>query len=637
MSCKKCHTAISYNADIGKYLLRDNNGREAYSTLISDSLIHGYSTLLAIQDVFISDESLEPQPIDKRKLVEEIEPEYVPCFILEIEYDIASITDLDVLETLVPCQSLYYSAAKFLQKGVTSPNSHFCAKVCATEEYTPVEDFADITHVASENYDDCAIIPDPGYIFYSPLNIFGVDAEGKASFKGVFTKDYPGIEPATHKIEFVTASVTEFSYFGICPQGISAYSGITAYVGSRGEIFAGIPSSICVPLCASAAGVYSSSYNHNTIAKALNAYPDRLLITNSIFPEWAFGNKSLDFALPIGNSQRCGFRDPVNGRFYYLNQYETEPIFSQSVIDDSTIVPGPVPYKNAIDAIRQPDIDNEFGDFAIYTHIIKQGVPELRNGFFSIERLPYRETTQLYDRIFKPERLIRDFIVVVPKEKNPSQWVAYSLIRMRKAETDYLPTFDRDTLSLTTDEIGEFVFASCKYGYYEPEAINTNDQLKTAYADYQYRADGDEGINNFAQGLLRDETFSPQRQIGNYGYEPYILPGESRPEDITDCQDEAKHTHSVYSNNLAVKLKHDFITDNEILAEQLLTDFPQAFTLENYYCNDLLIPKDAKPNYVSVSQIGQAINEYLAIAANGITTEDITYSMVHRIKPLAIF
>lgn len=667
MNCENCltnETVISYNADLGKYLLKSSSGNTHYAQLMSNSMVHGFSNILASNNAFIADEGIEISPLPKQKLLQEAELEFMPCFIIELQYDISSI-DTDTLDVIVPCQSLYYSAGQILKKGVTTPNAHFCGKVCARELYRDTPGFAKITHVASPLYADCANIAKPGHIVYTDLNFTGVDQYGRAVISAPILEDFPGIEPAVHKSLVISSASIEFNYFGICPQGTSSYSNITAFAGSRGEIFSGLPNLICVPLCGSASGIYTSSHNLNSINKGYDAYPDSLLIDSISYAEWMIGDAlpalpngnlpdpPFSYMLPAGQSNSCGFSDNPSGREYYINDYQdsNRPIvFAQSQIGTNSVTTdsagnivgnfsGPETYRTQagqLHILQGQPTQNSFGRIGVYTHIIKTAVPKLVNGLFSLERLPYRESVTLYDRDFKPQRTIRDFVVLVPKAKQPNEWVAYSLIRMKKAETDFSPTFDEASLSLVTSELGDRVFASCKYGFYEPSAITTNDQLKTAYADYHYSL-VNEGIDNFSQGLDRtNAAFSPNRRIGNYGYEPYILPGQPRPPDVTDCQDSLKHTHTVLLDGTAYLMKHDFIADSELLADALLSNSPQDFTLQTFNCTNTSAPVSSSPTHATVQGIADAINSYFATAAPGNTVADITYSEIKRIKPLAI-
>lgn len=668
MSCKDCQpnitNVLNYNASIGKYILQNSKGDTFQSELVSNSTVHGFSTILASQNAFIADSGAPIKPIPKAKLLEDTPQNFIPCFIFELQYDIP-IVDIDTLDNIVPCQSTFYSAGQILSKGVVSPNAHFCAKVCARELYFDSPGFAKVTHVPSDEFTDCSVLPDPGYIYYTDLTFLGVDNYGKAVISAPIGKDFPGLEPAVHRTLSIASASVEFSYFGICPQGISAYSGITAFVGSRGEIFTGLPSLICVPLCSSASAIYSSSHNANSITQGYSAYPDTLLIASIVYSEWmlgdilpidASGNRPdppFTYMLPIGQSNSCGFSDNSSGREYFLNDYvdANRPIvFPQSQIGNSLIttdangdlianVRGPNAYRRQLADLHidqgQP-IDNDFSSLGIYTHIINNGVPKIQNGLLSMERLPYRESTILYDRDYKPLRTIRDFVVVVPEAKQPGTWAAYSLIRMKKAETDFTPTFDEASLSLITSEIGDRVFASCKYGFYEPADITTNDQLKTAYADYLYSLTN-EGIDNFAQGLIRaDANFSPNRRQGNYGYEPYITPGDPIPADVTPCQDALKHTHSAYLDGSAYAFVSDFITNSEQLAQALLSNVTHDFTLNKYNCTDPNTIISSEPTHISISGIADAINAYFLSSAPGNTVADITFADILRIKPLII-
>lgn len=653
MSCDYCGKdprVLNYNYSSGKFNLLDERGNVRQAELLSNSTVHGYTNILASSKHFVAAEGWQFAPIPPRKLVE-LPNTFLPVFIIKLEYEVENTVDLDFLEGVVPCKALYYSAASNLLRGSSSPNVHFCAKVCSRELYTPLAGIFDVNHIPSRDYLDCANYPDPGWITYTNLNFFGADNNSVSPLNLPILKDFPGIEPAVHRVTVQGQGLSTFNNFGICPQGINIYSNITSYASSRGEIYGGIPSLICVPVCQSASAVFPSSFNRTLYTKALSKMPP-LLGSSIVYTEWIFGDYNpntpdpINYALPIGSSQRCGFSDPLSGRIYNVNdflQQNQQVPFPQSdvLLGEAAFYSSPQSFKDQMEALAydqsvsgNPPSSNDFLSCGVYTFVKGNGLPELTSGIVSIERLPYRESVVLYNNEFKPDLSVVDYLVVLPVTKNPADWVAYSLLRMRGYEAVSFGSLSESTMSLVCDDLGSFVYSSCKYGWYAPGQITEYDQLYTAYIDYSYALNA-EGIANAAFDLERHNPngFSPNRLSGNYGYEPYILPGDSRPNDVTDCQDTLKHTHTVFQNGQAFRFEENNGKIGSVLVTALRGATPVDFTLiEVGGCLSSNILSSA-PSAATVSNVGIAIDNYLATLGISVT---ITDSDVIRIKPLPI-
>lgn len=637
---------ISYNALTGKHVLSTTTGTKKLSTKLSNGLSWPGMDVLEDGSAFIGDFAGTFEAIPKAKLFTEDPQDFVPCFIIAVDYDIAEL-DVDDLDTVVPCQSRFQSLAQYLPKGLVPPNVHFCARQCAIQQYFPLAGTFDITHIASEDYSVCRDWAKPGPIARLPINFYGADTYGKVLFSTPFTEDYPGLEPAVHTITIVGQGLATANYFSICPQGISAYANITMFASSRGQIYGGLPSTICVNLCQTLSSTFNSSLNNESWTGGLSTYADPLLISSSIFPEWTIGDwqpdllpaKPFTYMLPIGSSDRCGFSDPISGRQYSFNGW-ADVVWPRSIIDQQIVdqaIPGSA-YRAKLEAnlaSQAPNAERDLATVAVYTHIKKLAVPELIGGLFTIQREPYREALALYNSSYKPFRPIRDFLVVVPKAKALNEWAVFSLIRMKKKELEYEPTFSYDTLSLTTGELGQYVHASCKYGYWQPEQITTNDQLKTGYGDYYYGADF-EGLTAYAQGVVRKPgDFGPPRVQGNYGWEPFALPGDAKPDDVTSAQNKYKHTHTVRLDGTAFEFRHNSAS-GEALASLLLAEpaVPLDLIRTTAKALDYGTPAVPEIGYASVTNIGQAIEAYLTFVAPGVNLTNLLGAEVLRIKPL---
>jgi len=653
--CAKSPQALSYNIMTGQHFVADELGNYRVAHQLTKGLTHPYSRILASNNVFIGGEIGELGPIPKNKLFEDEPVEFVPAFIMRLEYDITTL-DEDTLELVVPCKSLYYSAAKFEARGLATPSTHFCAKVCAVQVYSPSPDpnFAvDIEHVPSEAYGDCSDIPDPGWITYTGLTFTGTNNFTAVPYSLPFLKDFPGLEPALHDVFSITAGGTDFTYFGLCPQGVSSHSAVICTADSRGSVSVIIPSSICGPFCSSASASFSSKFNISLITRGYTAMPPGLAASN-LFAEWMFGdyNPELDpdvisYVIPIGQSNRCGFRDPVGGRNYLLNDYVgtavPEPVFTQSTIGSNyASYPSPPDFKKEMEALHfsqgNPADNANLGRSAIYTFVKPTGgVSTLTFGAFSLKRLPYRETTLNYDNTFKKDTRVVDYVMVIPENKLPSSWSVVSLVRLRGFESDYTLTFSEETLSLVAREEGDYVFGAAKYGYWEPAQITTNDQLKTGYINYKFDPINGDSVASFGIDIKRKDPalFGPPRIVGNYGYEPFILPGDAVPSDVTDCQDEYKHTHTVFEDNSLYEFRESSGNTGEDLAALLLGSNPVTFDLfTSLACNIDSPQVDA--NIATVTNVAAAVNDYLSINSSGATVNNLTGSSVLRIKPVPL-
>lgn len=277
---------------------------------------------------------------------------------------------------------------------------------------------------------------------------------------------------------------------------------------------------------------------------------------------------------------------------------------------------------------------------------------------FDLQRLPYEIDNTWYEETYLPNQRIHQYLLVYSQSKSLSSWKAVALAELKGIEHDFALTVDLANINLAYTE-NDILYAGIKHGYYEPDELDIGTQILSSFVTIDYS----QGLEIITRNVPRDPnpgtlyldsrtvteggptgtqtSLEPILQLpanppGNYGYDTYILPGDDIPADISECQNQLRHSCTIFSTGQAFKAEHSTgKTGTELGADLITLDSVPFKILQGSAASgaDGCEEPEAIRNEIDAQNVKSAINNFLAEFA-GLSTTDIISANAIRVKPI---
>lgn len=245
---------------------------------------------------------------------------------------------------------------------------------------------------------------------------------------------------------------------------------------------------------------------------------------------------------------------------------------------------------------------------------------------FTLTRLPYPEERDWWDANFAPDATVNQYVLVYSPTRDLSNWVAVRLAELKDIEHAFDSTVDKANINLVhTDD--DVLYAGIKHGYYQPAELDTGTQLLSSFASYDYTSNTESSLLN----VPRTAGNLPAIPAGNYGYDTYVLPGDTPPGDVTACQLDKRHTHTVTAQDTTYKAVHTGgLEGTDLGAAILAADGNISFELIGGNCED---GDDSSGSQLDATNLLDALDTVMLAYGNK-TTANLVELEVLRIKPV---